>query len=131
MANEKALAFYKAQLEKHKKTGNPAHKHLKKVVDALENGGSPTEVLKNAIHAHCYECSHDSADPAGSHPKKCSNKECPLHDYRPSSAKEKAEKKAAKEVDPETKAKRQANAEKARKNRKLNIKEVLEKIKIQ
>jgi len=117
--SEKGLEFVKEQYEKHKAAGHPAAKHLKKIIDNPDN---PTNVLKNGIHAHCYECSHDSADPAGSHPKKCTSKECPFHIYRPGAKPEK------KEVAPELAAKRAANAEKARAGRKMTVKEALELI---
>lgn len=120
--NQKALDFYKKEYERYKKENHPAAKHLKKILDNPEN---KTNVLKNAIHAHCFDCSHDSVDPTGSHPKKCNIKECPFHEHRPMSGKEKAEKKASKEVAPEVKAQRQANAQKARQG-KMGVKEALE-----
>ena len=122
LENKSAMEFYKSQLEKHKSNNHPAAKHIAKI---LKNPTNKTNVLRNAIHGHCYECSHDSADPAGSHPKKCTSTSCPLYSERPGAKKE----KETKEVDPKLKATRQANAAKARTGKKMTVKEALELIK--
>lgn len=123
MANDKAIDFYKKELEKYSKDNHPAAKHIKKILADPEN---KTNVLRNAIHAHCFDCSHDPSDPSGSHPKNCKITKCPFHDERPKSGKEKAAKKAAKEVSPEKQKALKDRAEKARAGRKLTVKEAME-----
>jgi hypothetical protein len=118
--NQKQLDFFKAAHDKYKKDDHPAHKHLKKVISTIEKGGSPTEVLKNVVHAHCFDCSHDSADAAGSHPKKCTETSCPFYAHRPGAKKE------TKESSPDVKAKRQEVAANARSKRKISVKECME-----
>lgn len=129
--SQQGMEFVKKEYDKAVKENHPKAKYLKKILDDPTN---KTNVLKNGLLAHCMECSHDPQDPAGSHPKKCSVKDCPLFAHRPMSGTEKAEikaaKKSGKEVDPEKeaelKAKRQANAEKARSGRKMKFSEALE-----
>jgi hypothetical protein len=126
-ANASIIASIKKQIEKTKKQSNPLPNdnklvnHLQKVVTALESGNAkPTEVFRNIIQAKCYECAGDD------HPKTCTINKCPLYSERPKSGKEKEDIKATKEVDPEMKLKRQANAEKARSGRKVSVKEAME-----
>jgi hypothetical protein len=117
------IAHVEKQLAKMKKDGNPGAKYLQKILD---NPTSKTNVLRNGIAAHCFDCSWDSADPAESHPKNCTHKECAHYAERPMSGKEKADKKSTKEVAPEVKAKKQENAAKARESRKSRFKENLD-----
>jgi hypothetical protein len=107
-----------------KKDGNPGAKYLQKILD---NPGNKTNVLKNGIAAHCFDCSWDSADSAGSHPKHCTHKNCAHYSERPQSAADKKAGKEAKETTPEKKAMLQARAEKARAGRK-SFKECLEAV---
>ena len=122
-ANDKSLEFFKKEHERYAKDKHPAAKHLKKILDDPSN---KTNVLRNAIHAHCFECSHDPSDAGGSHPKHCKVKNCPFFSERPQSVAQKAEKKAEKEVSTDVKKQRQARAEKARAGRKLSVKEAVE-----
>lgn len=126
-ANASIIASMKKEIEKVKNqkvklpNDNKIIAHIQKVVNALESGNAkPTEVFRNIIQAKCYECAGDE------HPKTCNINKCPLHGERPKSGKEKEEVKASKEVDPEIKAKRQANAEKARSGRNVTVKEAME-----
>ena len=122
--SQAGIAHVKTQLEKMKKNGNPGAKYLQKILD---NPTNKTNVLRNGIAAHCFDCSYDSADPAGSHPKNCDHKDCPHFSERPMSGAEKKAGKEAKETSPEKKAMLQARAENARAGRK-SFKECLEAV---
>ena len=122
--SKQGIAYVEKMLARFKKEGNPGAKHLQKILD---NPTNKTNVLRNGIHAGCFDCSWDSADPAGSHPKHCTDKSCPHHAERPQSGAEKKAGKEAKETSPEKKAMLQARAEKARVGRK-SFKECLEAV---
>ena len=118
--SKEGIKHIKKELEKFSKNNHPAANHLEKI---LENPSNKTNVLKHGIAAHCYECSHDSVDPAGSHPKKCTITKCPFYEHRPGAKKGEGVEK--KELTPERKAQLQANAEKARAGR-MKFKEALD-----
>lgn len=121
--SQEGIKHIQKQYDKFVKDNHPAAKHAKKILD---NPTNKTNVLKNGIHMSCYECSHDPADPGGSHPKKCTIKKCPFYNFRPGAGKDSDVPK--KEVSPERKAKLQDVAAKAREGRKakMKISEVME-----
>jgi hypothetical protein len=119
--SQEGIKHIQKQHDKFVKDNHPAAKHLKKILD---NPTNKTNVLKNGIAAHCFECSHDPIDAGGSHPKKCTIKKCPFWSLRPGASY--GDEKPKKELSPERKSALQANAEKARSGRKLTVKEAME-----